>query len=98
MPEALEEWHRLDGSVKASLKKLLKKRLVQPHVPGGALTGPLAGCYKIKLRKQGVRLVYAVEDDRPIVLVLAIDRRERDQVYRSALVRVSAPPDRPKGR
>lgn len=98
MPEALEEWHRLDGSVKASLKKLLKKRLVQPHAPGGALTGPLAGCHKIKLRKQGVRLVYAVEDDHLIVLVLAIDKRESDQVYRSALVRFASLPDRPKGR
>jgi mRNA interferase RelE/StbE len=84
MPEALEEWQQLDGSVKANLKKLLAKRLDSPHVPGGELHGPLVGCYKIKLRQQGVRLVYAVEDDSLIVLVLAIGKREGGVAYQSA--------------
>jgi mRNA interferase RelE/StbE len=89
MPEALEEWQRLDGSVKAPLKKLLAKRLDNPHVPGGELHGPLAGCYKIKLRQQGVRLVYSVEDDCLIVTVIAIDKREDGVVYESSLARMS---------
>lgn len=42
MPEALAEWHALDGSVRAPLKKLLAKRLDNPHVPGGELHGALA--------------------------------------------------------
>jgi mRNA interferase RelE/StbE len=57
LPEALAEWQALDGSVKEPLRKLLKKRLENPHVPGGALHGDLQGDYKIKLLKQGVRLV-----------------------------------------
>jgi mRNA interferase RelE/StbE len=57
MPEALDEWRQLDGSVKTNLQKLPAKRLDNPHLPGGELHGPLAGCYKIKLRQQGVRLV-----------------------------------------
>ncbi len=89
MPEALEEWRSLDGSVQAHLKKLLAKRLDNPHVPGGELHGPLAGCYKIKLRKQGVRLVYAVEDDCVLVTVLAVDKREDGVVYDSAMTRLS---------
>lgn len=89
MPEALEEWHRLNGSVKAPLKKLLAKRLDNPHVPGGELHGPLAGCYKIKLRQQGVRLVYSVEDDHLIVTVIAVDKREDGAVYESSLARIS---------
>jgi mRNA interferase RelE/StbE len=44
----LAEWHALDGSVKGVLKKLLQKRLEQPHVPGAELHGELRGCYKIK--------------------------------------------------
>jgi mRNA interferase RelE/StbE len=88
-PRAREEWEALDGSVKQVLKKLLEKRLVQPHVPGGQLIGNLLGCYKIKLRKQGVRLVYRVEDDSLIVMVLAVDRREEGVVYRSALARIT---------
>ena len=89
MPEALAEWHALDGSVRAPLKKLLAKRLDQPHVPGGALHGPLVGCYKIKLLKHGVRLVYAVEDQQLVVLVLAVDKREDGVVYGSATARRS---------
>lgn len=90
MPEALDEWRSLDGSVKANLKKLLEKRLDNPHVPGAELTGALAGCYKIKLRKQGVRLVYSVEDDHLLVVVLAVDKREDAVVYKSAVSRFSA--------
>ena len=89
MPEALEEWHRLDNSIKEILRKALKKRLIQPHMPGSELYGDLRACYKIKLRKQGYRLVYTVEDDRLVVLVLAIDKREDMAAYQSALARFS---------
>ena len=37
LPEALTEWEALDGGVKGVLKKLLKKRLDQPHVAGAQL-------------------------------------------------------------
>jgi mRNA interferase RelE/StbE len=90
MPEALDEWRALDGSVKANLKKLLGKRLDNPHVPGGELHGPLAGCYKIKLRRQGVRLVYSVEDGYLLVTVIAVDKREDGAVYQSSIARLSA--------
>ena len=50
LPDALDEWNALDGSVKEVLKKLLKKRLEQPRVPGAELHGDLRDCYKIKLR------------------------------------------------
>ena len=89
MPEALEEWRRLDNSIKELLRKALKKRLIQPRVPGSELYGDLRTCYKIKLRKQGYRLVYTVEDDRLVVLVLAIDKREDMAAYQSALMRFS---------
>ncbi len=87
VPQALQEWHALDGSVREVVKKLLAKRLLNPHVPGGALHGELAGCYKIKLLKQGIRRVYAVEDDRLVVMVLAIDKREDNAAYKSASAR-----------
>lgn len=89
MPEALEEWRNLDGSVQVNLKKLLAKRLNNPHVPGGELNGQLAGCYKIELRKQSVRLVYLVEKDRLPVTVLAVDKRENGEAYESATERLS---------
>ena len=89
VPSAWAEWQALDGSVKEPLRKLLKKRLENPHVPGGELHGALAGYYKIKLRKQGYRLVYGVEDDILMVMVMAVDKREDSSVYESALLRMS---------
>ena len=90
MPEALDEWHRLDGSVKVNPKKLFAKRLDHPHVPGGELQGPLAGCYKIKLRQQGARLIYSVEDDHMVVTVVAVGRGEDGRAYESAMERLSS--------
>jgi len=88
LPPALDEWRALDGSVKEVLRKLLKKRLEQPRVPGAELHGPLRDCYKIKLLKQGYRLVYQIEDDVLVVLVLAIAKREDSVVYRLAVERL----------
>ena len=88
MPEALDEWNCLDGSVKDILRKALKKRLINPHVPGAELHGDLNACYKIKLRKQGYRLVYYVDDGELVVIVVAVDKREDFAVYRSAVKRI----------
>jgi mRNA interferase RelE/StbE len=90
LPEALQEWNALDGSVKEILRKALKKRLVTPRTPGARLHGDLVDCYKIKLRKQGYRLVYRVEDDALVVLVLAVDKRQDRVAYRSAVERLLA--------
>ncbi|MDD2558767.1 MAG: type II toxin-antitoxin system RelE/ParE family toxin [Desulfuromonas sp.] len=88
IPEALDEWNKLDGSVKSMLKKYLKKRLNNPHSPGNELRGDLKDCYKIKLRQQGYRLVYQVEENVLTVLVLAVAKREDLQAYRSAVHRL----------
>lgn len=91
IPEALAEWNALDGSIKDPLRKALRKRLEQPHLPGSELHGDLRHCYKIKLRKQGYRLVYCVEDDVLVVLVLAVDKREDLAAYRAAIDRLLRP-------
>ena len=88
VPAALAEWRALDGAVKAPLKKLLAKRLQNPHVPGALLHRELAGCYKIKLLKQGHRLVYVVEDDELVVLVLSVGKREDNVAYLAAAKRI----------
>lgn len=97
LESALREWGALDGSVRSNFKKLLASRLESPHVPGSELHGPLASCYKIKLRSQGYRLVYTVRDDVLVVLVIAIDRRDKDRVYQVALARVQDMIEKAKG-
>ena len=88
LPEALKEWHQLDGSIKLIFRKAIKKRLIQPKVPGSELHGDLKGCYKIKLLKHGYRLFYTIEDNELVVLVLAVDKRENSIAYQSALFRL----------
>jgi len=88
VPDAWREWQALDGSIKQALKPLLAKRLQNPHVPGSLLHRELAGCYKIKLLKQGYRLVYMVDDDVLFVLVLSVGKREDNAVYRAAAKRI----------
>ena len=88
VPDAWREWQALDGSIKQALKPLLAKRLQNPHLPGALLHRELAGCYKIKLLKQGYRLVYMVEDDELVVLVLSVGRREDYATYLAVTKRV----------
>ena len=88
VPDAWREWQALDGSIKQLLKPLLAKRLQNPHVPGSLLHRELAGCYKIKLLKQGYRLVYLVEDKVLVVLVLSVGKREDSEAYMTAAKRI----------
>ncbi len=78
---ALKEWHKLDGSIRAQFKKQLAKRLLAPHVASAKLHGDLQNTYKIKLRDSGYRLVYEVIELRLVVVVVAVARRDHDEVY-----------------
>jgi mRNA interferase RelE/StbE len=83
-PEVLEDLARLDNSIKIVFQKKLAKRQANPFIPGAALSGDLAGTFKIKDSKSGYRLIYAVDAEKLEILVLAIDKREGLKVYRSA--------------
>ncbi|WP_166262144.1 type II toxin-antitoxin system RelE family toxin [Marinobacter salicampi] len=84
---ALKEWKKLAPAIRDQFKKKLTKRLDDPHVTSDCLSG-LPGCYKIKLRSVGYRLVYQVEDGEVLVTVVAVGRRERGDVYSKAKDRV----------
>ena len=85
--QALKEWKELDGSIKAQFQKVLAKRLQDPRVPSAKLSGELQNAYKIKLRDVGYRLVYEVIDNRLVVVVVAVGRRDHDDAYVSAVKR-----------
>lgn len=84
---ALKEWRKLDESIRKQFKKKLAERLEQPCVEVDRLRN-LPDCYKIKLRNAGYRLVYQVDDLQILVIVVAVGKRERLSVYRSAAKRV----------
>lgn len=84
---ALDEWKKLDNSIREPLKKKLAERLESPHVPAAALAG-MPDCYKIKLLRVGYRLVYRVEDECIFVTVIAVGKRDRLKVYETAKSRL----------
>lgn len=88
LPTALKEWQKLDKSIQTQLKKKLSERLQTPHVPASKLRG-FASVYKIKLRTSGFRLVYEVDDGTITVLVIAVGKRDRSEVYEKAKSRLS---------
>jgi mRNA interferase RelE/StbE len=81
---ALKEWQKLDNSVKDKFKKNLEKRLLNPRVASAKLHGDLDNFYKIKLRSIGYRLVYEVIDHKLVILVIAVGKRNQEEVYKKA--------------
>ena len=80
---ALKEWRALGATVREHLKKKLGERLQRPCVASARLCG-MPDCYKIKLQASGYRLVYQVIDERRTIVVVAVGKRERAEVYRNA--------------
>jgi mRNA interferase RelE/StbE len=81
---ALKEWKKLDQSVREQFKKQLEKHLLNPRVASAKLHGDLEDFYKIKLRALGYRLVYEVIDHKLVILVIAVGKRNQEDVYRKA--------------
>ena len=85
--QALQEWHNLDHSIREQLAKKLHTLKDNPRIESARLSG-MKDCYKIKLRKAGFRLVYVVRDQELVILVVAVGKRERNAVYKTAAKRL----------
>jgi mRNA interferase RelE/StbE len=88
LPEAAKELDRLDKAVRTKLLLKLEERLENPEVESARLSGELSSCFKIKLKREGVRLVYQVDNFKVIVTVISIGKREESAVYRDATKRL----------
>lgn len=82
-PDALDEWRKLDGTVRDLFKKKLAERLQTPRVAASKLSGQ-KDRFKIKLKSVGYRLVYEVRDAEIVIVVVAVGKRERNAVYKAA--------------
>jgi len=83
LDEALKEWRKLDNVTREQFKAKLAERIENPKVPSARLHGTKER-YKIKLRNAGYRLVYEVREREVLVLVVAVGKRERNEVYKLA--------------
>jgi mRNA interferase RelE/StbE len=86
LDQALKEWRKLDPVTREQFKAKLESRLQAPRVPASRLRGS-KDRYKIKLRNAGYRLVYEVRDSEVVVLVVAVGKRERNDLYKKAQAR-----------
>ncbi|BBG61870.1 TPA: type II toxin-antitoxin system RelE family toxin [Providencia alcalifaciens] len=80
---ALKEWQKLAPPIRNQFKKKLLERIENPCVPSAKLSGK-NNRYKIKLRSLGYRLIYEVIDEKIILLVIAVGKREGNTVYFSS--------------
>ena len=86
--QALREYQRLDQGIRTRFHSQLETLLGTSPGPGSDLHGPLLGCGKIKLRKDGYRLVYYRNVGTEVIRVLSVGRRDSD-VYSVAISRLS---------
>lgn len=93
LDEALDDLKNLDGSTRALVLKAIKKVQINPLPTerrgygkplGNRLSSHLTGLMKIKLRGVGIRVVYKIEEQGGIMLVVIIGMRSDSEVYREA--------------
>ena len=77
---ALKKFYKLNPQIADQFIRKLEAILENPKIPKNKLSGS-NDLYKIKLRSAGYRLVYKVIDDRVVILVLDVDRR--DTIYKN---------------
>lgn len=89
--DAADDFRRLDGSLKQSVAKQLKKLETSPllgeHL-GNKAGLDLTGFYKLYVAKKSIRIVYRIIEREVIVEVVAIGKREKLAVYRTSLKRI----------
>jgi len=90
--EALEEFLSLDGSVRKLVAKQIKKISAAPQLGeelGNKNGIDLTGCRKMYVDQKRVRIVYEIVEQKVVVHIVAIGKREDMQVYKDALKRLS---------
>jgi len=91
LPDASREFEALDGSLKKIAGKQIDKLAERPELgePLGKRMGiDLTGYRKIYFGKKAYRIVYEIQRQQLIVLIIGIGRRERAEIYREVAQRL----------
>jgi mRNA interferase RelE/StbE len=92
-PEAAEEFEALDGSLKKIAAKQIDKLAEKPELgePLGKRMGiDLTGYRKIYFGKKAYRIVYQLQKERLVILVVGIGKREKAEVYKQIAERLKS--------
>lgn len=97
LPEISDDLNKLDGSQRIVVRKSIQKVLQNPLPTNeGGYGKPLGsrndtnltGCYKIKLKNAGLRVVYKLIRTNDTMLVIVIGARADSAVYKMAKLRI----------
>lgn len=88
IPSSEKEFRKLSLDLRKQFVAKLQERAENPRVESAKLRG-MKDCYKIKLQNSGYRLVYQVIDERIVVKVIAVGKRERNETYEKAKNRLT---------
>ena len=95
--EAENDLMQLDGSQKILVQKAIKKvsQNLLPDYKGGCgkplgnkAGSKLAGCLKIKLKADGIRVVYKLVEVDGVMTIIVIGARADNEVYNLAQIRL----------
>ena len=82
-----EDFPRLDSQARIRITKAIRKKLTtSPTAYGKSLSGPLQGYWR--LRVDVYRVIYRIEQQRLIVLVVKVGMRRDAQIYTEAIPRL----------
>jgi mRNA interferase RelE/StbE len=93
LPEALEDLKKMDNSIRKQVLKGMEKVRINPlpkdeggyGTPLGNIGGNnLTGLMKIKFKKYGIRVVYAIERKDKVMKVIVVSARAENKVYDKA--------------
>lgn len=99
LEEAVEDLRKLDGPVRARVLKAIRKVSLNPLPQNeGGYGKPLGnrnaidlvGLFKVKLRSDGIRIVYRLQRTEAEMLVVVVGVRADSEVYREAARRRKA--------
>jgi len=91
LPEAAREFEALDGSLRKIAAKQIDKLTERPELgkPLGKRMGiDLTGYRTIYFSKKGYRIVYEIQRQEVVILIIGIGRRERAEIYREVAKRL----------
>ena len=91
LPEAGQEFEALDGSLKKIAAKQIDKLAGRPELgePLGKRMGiDLAGYRKMYFGKKAYRIVYEIQRQKLLILIIGIGKRERAEIYKEVARRL----------
>ena len=91
LPEAAQEFAALDGSLKKIAAKQIDKLAGKPELGealGKRMGIDLTGYRKMYFGKKAFRIVYEIQRQKLLILIIGIGKRERAEIYKEVARRL----------